>query len=154
MTIDQARAAVVTAAARDLAAVIDDARVVIGLKDRLRAAARRLEAAARDAADAEFNRLAAAAECTTPCDDDCELRPDGCHESHQPTWKRVHQPSACASIRAAIGAAAAAERERIRQLAIHHDVKVDMGTGREPAPFADLLDDPSVPAVPAEGTTP
>lgn len=54
--------------------------------------------------------------CPTPCDDDCELGPDGCHESHQMPWKRGHQPWACEDIQRAIGATVAAERERVAQL--------------------------------------
>lgn len=27
--------------------------------------------------------------CPTPCDPDCDA---GCHEEHQPTWKRDHDP--------------------------------------------------------------
>jgi hypothetical protein len=52
--------------------------------------------------------------CPTPCDDDCELNPDGCHESHIPDHgnKRGHQPHGCLEIRRAIAAAVAAEQER------------------------------------------
>lgn len=32
--------------------------------------------------------------CPTPCDDDCTA---GCHEAHQPKWKRDHDPMACPS---------------------------------------------------------
>ncbi len=76
-----------------------------------------LEAAAPAIAAAERKRLAAGTGCITPCDDDCELQPDGCHELHQIPRKRTHLPQFCADIRAAIGAAAAAERERCAQLA-------------------------------------
>jgi hypothetical protein len=37
--------------------------------------------------------------CPTACDDDCELNPDGCHESHQVDYKRTHQPWACHDLR-------------------------------------------------------
>ncbi len=76
-----------------------------------------LEAAAAAIAGAERERLAAGTRCITPCDDDCELQPDGCHELHQIPRKRTHLPQFCADIRAAIGAAAAAERERCARLA-------------------------------------
>ena len=47
--------------------------------------------------------------CPTPCDDDCELGPDGCHESHQPDHgtKRTHQPWACHDLRVAMAEYAA-----------------------------------------------
>lgn len=67
--------------------------------------------------------------CPTPCDDDCELDPDGCHESHQVPWKRVHQPEGCQEIRHAIAAAVAAERERIAKLADEHEAVWDDSNG-------------------------
>lgn len=30
--------------------------------------------------------------CPTPCDDDCEAE---CHEWHQPSYRRAHQPENC-----------------------------------------------------------
>ena len=76
-----------------------------------------LEAAAPHLRAAEPERLAAGIGCITPCDDDCELQPDGCHELHQIPRRQTHRPQFCADIRAAIGAAVAAERERIAVLA-------------------------------------
>lgn len=32
--------------------------------------------------------------CPTPCDDDCDVL---CHEGHEVTWKREHQPEDCPS---------------------------------------------------------
>lgn len=32
--------------------------------------------------------------CTTDCDDDCDAP---CHEWHQPTYQRCHQPDECPS---------------------------------------------------------
>ena len=78
-------------------------------------------------------------QCPTPCDDDCELRPDGCHEEHQVPWKRGHQPYGCQDIRVAIGAAAAraaaAERERIRQFLLSGD------PSRLESAFREFVDD-------------
>jgi hypothetical protein len=86
--------------------------------------ARPVAAAAAPAIRAdERARLAAlGGECITPCDDDCELRPDGCHEEHQPNHgdKRPHQPWACKDIRAAIGAATEDERERTGRILTDH----------------------------------
>jgi hypothetical protein len=61
----------------------------------------------------EQERWLRIAECPTPCDDDCELRPDGCHEEHQPKYMRGHQPYGCQDIRQVIGARVLAERERL-----------------------------------------
>jgi hypothetical protein len=41
---------------------------------------------------ADALRAALAGVCPTPCDDRCEA---DCHESHQPTQKRSHQPENC-----------------------------------------------------------
>jgi hypothetical protein len=91
---------------------------------------------AADHEGAERERLAAGIGCITPCDDDCELQPDGCHELHQIPRKRTHLPQFCADIRAAIGAAAAAERERIAaRLA-------DRWPGTSPDAIAALIGDP------------
>lgn len=69
---------------------------------------------------AERERLASVTTCITPCDGDCELQPDGCHEERTPNHggKRPHQPWACQEIRAAIGAAVEAERERCMPLTV------------------------------------
>lgn len=61
----------------------------------------------------ERERWLAAVECPSPCDDDCELRPDGCHEEHDVPSHRAHNPFQCSEIRLAIAAAVAAERERL-----------------------------------------
>lgn len=52
--------------------------------------------------------------CPTPCDPDCELGADGCHEEHQPKWKRGHQPWACQAIREVV---AAARRDALTEFA-------------------------------------
>ena len=118
-----------------------------------------------------------AAECPTPCDEDCELRPGGCHESHLPAYKRGHQPHGCDDIRLAIDAAVAAERERWRAALAEHylmTVNCDHDTGSDnpvcgcsvvnlgwhPSVGAaiqawiDHVTEQAMPAVPAEGTTP
>jgi hypothetical protein len=59
----------------------------------------------------ERKRWLAAIECPSPCDDDCELRPDGCHEEHDVPSHRAHNPFQCSEIRLAIAAAITAERE-------------------------------------------
>ncbi len=62
---------------------------------------------------AQERAAASLAGCPTPCDDDCELNPDGCHESHQPTWKRWHDPGwSCGEVQRAIAEAVSAERDR------------------------------------------
>jgi len=38
---------------------------------------------------------ATADKCPTSCDPECELGPHGCHERHQPAWKRSHDPVRC-----------------------------------------------------------
>ena len=51
--------------------------------------------------------------CPTPCDDDCELNPDGCHQSHEPVHKRWHDPGwSCQMVQQAIAEAVSAERAR------------------------------------------
>jgi hypothetical protein len=61
----------------------------------------------------ERKRWLAAIECPSPCDEDCELRPDGCHEEHDVPSHRAHNPFQCSEIRLAIAAAVTAERERL-----------------------------------------
>lgn len=51
--------------------------------------------------------------CPTPCDADCELGADGCHEAHEVPSHRGHQPHGCLDIRRAIAEAVKAERERL-----------------------------------------
>jgi hypothetical protein len=45
--------------------------------------------------------------CPTPCDDDCELNPGGCHEEHEVPSHRGHQPHGCHEIRVAMAEYAA-----------------------------------------------
>jgi hypothetical protein len=61
----------------------------------------------------ERKRWLAAIKCPSPCDDDCELRPDGCHEEHDVPSHWAHNPFQCSEIRLAIAAAVVAERASI-----------------------------------------
>ena len=79
--------------------------------------------------------------CPTSCDADCE---QACHEVHVPKWEREHYPETCAASIAA--AAVAAERERIRQLAVDVDAFYDAPCPdgypdcvHQDTPFANLL---------------
>jgi len=71
-------------------------------------------------------------QCPTPCDDDCELRPDGCHEEHQVPGKRGHQPHGCQDIRVAIGAAAARAAAAEREQAVRQALENERQRMREP----------------------
>jgi hypothetical protein len=84
--------------------------------------------------------------CPTPCDDDCELNPDGCHESHEVPSHRGHQPHGCHEIRVAIAGWVAVERERIARLAEKVDAFYDapcpdgvQGCIHQDSPFAALI---------------
>jgi hypothetical protein len=79
--------------------------------------------------------------CPTPCDADCE---QACHEVHDVTYKREHNPETC--VGAIVAAAVAAERERIRALAVKVDAFYDApcpdGVAdciHQDSDFADLL---------------
>jgi len=43
--------------------------------------------------------FASPAPCPTGCDPDCELNPDGCHERHEVTQARDHDPDGCEASR-------------------------------------------------------
>ena len=102
-----------------------------------------------EAVAVERGRWLLAAPCPTPCDEDCELRPDGCHESHNVPSHRSHSPIECEELRLGIARAVAAERDRIRQLAIRHGAEYPHGDDGETCcdaechsiwkPFADLI---------------
>jgi hypothetical protein len=67
------------------------------------------------------NETIALAGCPTLCDPDCELNPDGCHQSHIPVHMRWHDPGwSCGEVQRAIAEAVSAERDRIITLLQAH----------------------------------
>jgi hypothetical protein len=72
------------------------------------------DAGAREASRRAAGRIASAIVataspcCPTPCDPDCE---QPCHEVHQVSWKRDHDPEVC--VGSIVAAAVAAERKHI-----------------------------------------
>jgi hypothetical protein len=86
--------------------------------------------------EAATPHMAALPRCPTPCDADCE---QACHEVHDVPSHREHYPESC--VATVIAAAAAAERERIRQLAIRNGA-VCPGDDGTSCYFADLLREP------------
>jgi hypothetical protein len=86
--------------------------------------------------------------CPTPCDPDCEAE---CHQSHDPAYRRWHQPGwSCRETQLAIAEAVAAERERILALLRQEAARLAAGTFSVAEPigggaltdFADALEGP------------
>lgn len=78
--------------------------------------------------------------CPTPCDPDCEAK---CHEEHEVSYKRWHQPGwSCTEAQRAIAAALAGEFRPLLQ-----DVKMVLDAIARDGRVAQVLSDPERAAV-------